>query len=408
MGASGLDHLGLLAAVFGSLVAAVLAGQVLAVRGFPVPEPSRRIGCVDGLRGYLALLVMMHHFDLWVQRARFGRVWGDSSLQLLHNFGPGGVALFFMTTGLVFYPRIVRGLSAVDWSATYISRVFRIVPLQAVMVAVALLLSAWIMRGEPAGSLLTDLGAAAVWLSSYAEPPLMGHSDAGVINAYVLWSLWYEWMFYLFVLPAMAWLRDRTRAHVPAFVLPVGLLVVGLIVGPFVRHPAVIFFLPLFAIGMIAFELRDHPVARRVLCHGATAVVSALLLVGAAVWLPGPYALPQLFAYALFFCCVAAGNSFGGLFALRGSIVLGEISFGLYLIHGAVLFVLFTFVLPADLPLGWVYAALPVAAVIAVLVSAAAHFGIERPGIAIGRRLSRAPRRPRSPAIEREVVNVAP
>lgn len=41
---------------------AVLAGTALARAGFPLPAPHKRIGCVDGLRGFLALSVLAHHF----------------------------------------------------------------------------------------------------------------------------------------------------------------------------------------------------------------------------------------------------------------------------------------------------------------------------------------------------------
>ena len=88
--------------------------------------------------------------------------------------------------------------------------------------------------------------------------------------------------------------------------------------------------------------------------------------------------------------------------------VLGEISFGIYLIHGTVLFLLFNFGLPRDLPVRWVILFLPVATVIAVLLSAAAHMLIERPGIAIGRRLSGRPRERLSPRIERATLDIAP
>lgn len=400
-----MEHLGLLIAVLVALIAALLAGQALALAGFPIPDASRRIGCVDGLRGYLALLVMMHHFDLWMAKTHDGAAWGNSSLLLFHNFGPGGVALFFMTTGLVFYPRIRRGFAKVDWRATYISRLFRILPLQLVMVAVAVAISLYMARGMARGDVVGNLKALAFWISSYGEPPLFGYQDSGSINAYVLWSLWFEWIFYFFLLPLLALIRDHTRSRIPGWVIPAVLVPIGLIVEPliqhFFKHPTLMLYLPLFACGMIGFELRENPKARRILASPAVAILSAALLIFAAISAWDPYTLPQLPAYALFFACIAAGNAFGGLFALRGSVVLGEISFGLYLIHGTVLYVLFTFILPTDLPLTTAYATLPLAAVAAVLVSAAAHIVIEKPGIALGRRLSGQRKQPPRASAER-------
>ncbi len=403
-----MDHARLLIAVALALIAAVLTGQVLAARGFPIPAPEKRIGCVDGLRGYLALLVMMHHFDLWTTRTRLGAPWGDSTMLLLHNFGPGGVALFFMATGLVFYPRIVRGFAQVDWRATYVSRVFRILPLQFVIVAVVVAIALAMAWPGPFGQPIANARSLICWATSYAEPPLFGYADAGAINAYVLWSLWYEWMFYLFVLPLLALIRDVTRDRLPRFAIPTIVPLAGLSVGPFLRHPAVVFYLPLFACGMIAFELRERAGVRHLLAGVPAAVVSALLLIVAMLRATDPYPLPQLAAYAVFFACVAAGNSFGGLFAWRGSIVLGEMSFAIYLIHGLALYGLFTFIVPPDLPPLLLYATLPLAAIMVVLISAAAHMVIERPGIALGLRLSGRPREAFLPAVERETANLAP
>jgi hypothetical protein len=52
-------------------VVATFAAGLLANRGFPLPPEERRIGCIDGLRGYLALSVFAHHFIKWIQVIRF-------------------------------------------------------------------------------------------------------------------------------------------------------------------------------------------------------------------------------------------------------------------------------------------------------------------------------------------------
>ena len=402
-----MEHLELLAAVVVALAAAAGTGHLLALAGFPIPDAGKRIGCIDGLRGYLALMVLMHHFDLWIAFTRIAPVWGNSSSQLFENFGPGGVALFFMTTGLVFYPRIERGFRQIDWRATYFSRIFRILPLQAVMVGVAGAISLGLTIDPRFGGVFANLRAFAMWLTSYAEPPLFGYGDAHYINAGVLWSLWYEWVFYLVTLPLMALVRDLTRDRLPAYAIPLALLACGLIFGPAMGRRSSIFYLPLFASGMIAWELRRRPAVQRVLAAPVMTVLVGGLFAAAMVWAPGPFLLPQILVWGLFFCCVASGNAFG-ILGWRASVVLGEISFGIYLIHGTVLFTLFTFVLPHDLPLRWLILVLPFATIAAVLLSAAAHMLVERPGIAIGKRLSGRPRERLSPRVERATLDVAP
>lgn len=54
------------AAVVAVVVTTYLASLFARAR-FPISPEDRRIGCVDGLRGYLALAVMVHHFFIWLQ-----------------------------------------------------------------------------------------------------------------------------------------------------------------------------------------------------------------------------------------------------------------------------------------------------------------------------------------------------
>jgi peptidoglycan/LPS O-acetylase OafA/YrhL len=99
-------------------------------------------------------------------------------------------------------------------------------------------------------------------------------------------------------------------------------------------------YLPLFAVGMLAFECQSNPAIRDVLpkpVAGVAAIV-ALILGMATTAVPYDLSLPL---FGLFFVCVACGNSIGGILSTRGALILGERSFGLYLLHGIVLDVLF-------------------------------------------------------------------
>lgn len=390
-----------------SVVAVVAIGTAAGHRGFPVPDINARIGFIDGLRGYLALAVMFHHFDIWINVARRGAPWGTSSTQWLSNLGPGGVVLFFMTTGLVFYSRIDKGFAATNWRTTYISRLFRILPLQIVVILAIAAIS--LTQSGAIGNKFLAVKSLAMWVTSYGEPPLFGYEQSNVINAKVFWSLWYEWLFYFLVLPIMALGRDWTRRWLPGFVLPLILLMIGLIIGPIVTPVvklfSVIFYLPFFALGMLAYELRVRQVVAQLLASRLAAALATVGVAAAVILAHGPYALPQLLAYALFFACVACGNSFFGLLTLRGSFVLGECSFGIYVIHGIILFVLFSFAIPRELATPFLPLLMPVAAILSVLLSIVAHLMIERPMIHLGRQFGRARART---AVERASLDVAP
>ena len=378
-----------------ALLAATLVGAGLARAGFPLPEPRRRIGEVDGLRGYLALFVMVHHLALWVWMTRLEAPWGGTPATLLNHFGSGAVALFFMATGLVFYPRVLEGGRATAWRRLVVARVFRIVPLTAVSVlAVAL-----IVLGETGGrvtpAFVIDLMK---WVTGWHQVDLLGFAHTSRINAGVLWSLWYEWVFYLALLPLCAFAMDAVRARGwPTVALPVGALGVTLVAswatGASVTHLRLVQVMPLFAMGMLAFECRAVPRVADVLARPRVGGYALALLLLAVLSTGDPYgwALP---AYALVFACVACGNRLGVL-ASAGARVLGECSFGVYLLHGMVLWLTFTRVPLAGVPTLWLPALLPILAVTAVLVAAAAHLVIERPMIALGRRVAPWRRSPR-------------
>ncbi|KQR88083.1 acyltransferase family protein [Sphingomonas sp. Leaf343] len=366
---------------------ATLAGNALARAGFPLPDTRQRIGHIDGLRGYLALSVLVHHFVVWTGITRLNLGWAAPADNVLNQLGPGAVALFFMTTGFVFYPRVLTGWRANRWVAVYIGRVFRIVPLVAASVVTIALIVHW-RTGAAAG--WRDVRAAALWISSWSQPPLLGYSSASRLNAHVLWSLWHEWFFYLLVLPACAIGMDLVRGRLPSWSIPAALLI-GALTARAIDVPRNIpTYLPLFAIGMLAFEIARHANVKARLRGGRAAAVAGLSLAVAMSMFHEPFHIVPLSGFALFFTAVACGNPMGGLLATRGARVLGECSYGLYLLHGIVLAL--TFVEGRAwvdrLPVSWVGVILPVLTILAVLVTAVTYLIIERPGIRAGRYLS--------------------
>ena len=222
-------------------------------------------------------------------------------------------------------------------------------------------------------------------MTGRGEPPLLGFGDSGRLNAYVLWSLWYEWLFYLLIMPVCAVMVDLLRGRLPAITVPIALLVIGLVAWTFDLKPKLLGFLPFFAASMIAYEcqLREH--IRRLL-RSRAATVCALLSLGFAVNIAAfPYSFAVLLLLGLFFTCVACGNALGGVLRTPGALVLGEISFGIYLLHGFVLWSLFTAFGRLALPLIF-----PLAAVVTVPIAALAHLLVERPGIRIGAMMAKS------------------
>lgn len=370
---------------FAACLAATYAAQQLGRRGFLLPAATGRLGCVDGLRGYLATFVMVYHFILFIEVTRLGGVWSRPKLGFFDSFGPGSVNLFFMTTGFLFYPRILNGLRSVDWRTLYISRVFRIVPLLIfLLVAVSTLILAR-LDFHPNDSVKNTALGMLRWIVCWDQPDLWGYRNSGQLGA-VLWSLWFEWLFYIFVLPACA-LAMSLRGRAPSWIVPTALIGVSIGLRRF-HLTALIDFLPLFGIGMIGFEIRNRPTISAMLTTRFATLIAFSCLIAGAVLPSGP---ARMLLHGIFFICVASGCSLWGLLKTQGSRILGEVSYGIYVLHMLMLNILFvsfagvigrmqTIALPA---------LMPVAAVATLFAATFAFLSVERPGIRLGKALAK-------------------
>lgn len=370
------------------MLAAGAIGEWLARLGFPLPEGGHRIGHLDGLRGYLALLVAASHFILWMRLLGNGIPWGEGPA-CLATLGQGPVAIFFMITGLLFYPKAREGIRGTSWSSLFVSRLFRIYPaaLASICMVCALL---WIKSGyttDP-GVLRQTLINALWWLLFVGQPPLFGIADSQLVNAGVFWTLGAEWIFYLAVLPLLAGARSLCSSWLPKAATP--LLMMPLILPFKLVIPGFAGFLVHFTLGMLICEMRFMNRLAALFSRNEVAILSLALMLFAAFVLPTPTTPRTALFYAPFLASVVCGNSYGGLFSHRASLVLGEVSYGIYVLHGIVLWAVMQGA--AD----WVrdagpnaYALMPPAFAAIVLLAACVFVFIEAPMTAIGRNLAR-------------------
>ena len=152
----------------------------------PQPQAHARFQTIDGLRGYLAFFVFLHHAAIWFYYLREG-TWQVPPSNLFTHFGQSGVALFFMITAFLF---VTKPLSEV------IRESLR-----------------WILFTVGGG------------------PNINGVADTSIIMAGVTWSLPYEWLFY-FSLPLIALLVGVLPPYV---YVGFGLMMVALMV--YAWHP---------------------------------------------------------------------------------------------------------------------------------------------------------------------------
>jgi peptidoglycan/LPS O-acetylase OafA/YrhL len=359
---------------------ALLGWAAARFRWITIPAPEKRVGCLDGLRGYLALTVFFHHFVIWLYVLN-GKDWNSAHGNVHSNAGQASVAVFFMITGVLFYPKILRRLSDGEWLSHFVSRIFRLTPLMwfatAAVVAIVLYQNEFHVVSPPSAIAI----CLAQWLSFYRTPNLFGHAHTERIIAGVTWSLVYEWGFYL-LLPGLSGMMCFLQSRVKPIV---ALLAAFLAFEWFIyRHYVGPRYYVLFVIGMLAAEIVKYPLAARVLRSRWAAAVGLAAIVSEFVFCPTAFAALPPVLLGLFFLPAVAGNSYFGLLSLRASIVLGEISYGIYLLHGILLYVILN---SLTFPAG-PYVMLLLGPIV-VAVAMIAHRVVEVPAIAFGRRIGK-------------------
>ena len=91
---------------------------------------------------------------------------------------------------------------------------------------------------------------------------------------------------------------------------------------------------------------------------------------------------------SVLFYSVARGNSLFGMLTSRASILLGEISYSIYLLHGVVLYVLFTKTTVVDVSrfsLSEFFYFMPLVSVLVVIISMVTYLTIEKPCMEFGK-----------------------
>jgi len=261
----------------------------------------RRLECLDGLRGALAVYVLLSHM------APFAAVphWMAQSL----SHGEAAVDVFFILSGMVIV-RSVEGFGY-DARAFLIARAGRIFPVFLLVFPVAVAVQVlptgfdrmpWIGPDSPARSIWSG-GWPASWAPEIVAHLTMIHGlfpnavlpDAWVSFLGASWSLSTEWQFYMLVAGLAGWLsRGRPGAMRLAWLL-LGLAAAG--VAWHAGAPAgwrfSRAFLPnkaqYFALGIAASALQRKPEARAALRYAVVLAATLILCAaggGAKLWAP--------------------------------------------------------------------------------------------------------------------------
>lgn len=352
-----------------------------------LPQTAGRASTLDGLRGYLALGVFIHHAAIAWHYHQSGQI-GMPPERVFAQIGQVGVALFFMITGFLFWDRLLKQGRQHDWRAFAISRMFRLyplyLPLLAAVTATAFLLSDWTLRDTPA-QLFKHL---AQWLV-FVRPDINQVTGTGNLISNVTWTLAYEVYFYM-ALPLLGMIFLYRGSHVKTFACLVGLYLLAKVVGW--EHSLKTKYLLSFVGGIAAAYWVRRPALVAWGRSRLAGVIALLLLLVVMTLLRKTFAVFPLLLLSVFFFVVVSGNDLFGALRLASARWLGEISYSTYLLHGFLLWWLAYYYYPQmgfalDEPLPFI-ALIALCTLLLVLVSSLTFLLFEKPGIAKGKALA--------------------
>lgn len=344
-----------------------------------------RFAGIDGLRGYLAFGVFVHHSIITWIFLQTGVIDLPPS-NFYSQLGQGSVALFFMITGFLFWDRLLTHGRQHDWLAFAVSRLFRLYPLYLPLM-LAVFISVFYLQGwELKDSVNQLIGQTLAWLI-FDRPDVNQYHQSGMLISNVTWTLAYEVFFYL-ALPLAAMLFIYRGGWTQTVLCLIGIYALYQVVGW--EHSLKKHFLAGFLGGIAAAYWIRRPQWVAWSLSPLAGIIALLALAIAFTMFNRAFNLGALLLLSLFFVIVASGNTLFGALRPRSIRWLGEISYSTYLLHGFVLWILLQRLPPAlhlDARQAWVFLPLLAAcSCLLVIISSLTYQYIEKPGINAGRR----------------------
>jgi peptidoglycan/LPS O-acetylase OafA/YrhL len=315
---------------------AALGTTVLLVKRFGAPKQEGRFAAIDGLRGYLAFFVFVHHAAIWYFFLRSSE-WKAAPSNLYTHFGQTSVAMFFMITGFLFFTKLLNGRRRpVDWLQLAVSRVMRLAPLY-LFAMLCLFTIVTVISGGVLNVPESKLAKSVIqWMlfTVAGAPDVNGVAQTSNILARVLWTLPYEWFFYL-SLPLLAL---GIRVDVPRRYVVLGAVAMGLmlVVWRPETHNMLSFLGGIVAAVVAASKRLDGVASSK---WASVAVIACLAAV--VVLFPTTHEPTPVLLISVAFTLIACGANLFGVLTHAVSRTLGEMAYSIYLLHGLVLFLFF-------------------------------------------------------------------
>jgi len=369
------------------VTAAVLVRVVPAIGRHLQHSGESRFSSIDGLRGYLAFGVFIHHSLITWIFLQTGVVDFPPS-NFYSQLGQGSVALFFMITGFLFWGRLLQQGRAFDWQAFAVSRIFRLYPLYLPLMLVVFITVFYLQGWQLLDSTPEFIGQVLRWLS-FDRPDINQYPQSGMLISNVTWTLAYEVFFYL-SLPLLGLVFIYRGSWVQVVLCLIGVYTLYQVIGW--EHSLKKHFIAAFLGGVAAAYWVRRP---NLVAWGKTplaGIIALLALLIVFTLFRRSFSLFPLLLLTLFFVVVASGHQLFGALKPRCIRWLGEISYSTYLLHGLLIWAMVHRVPPmigvdANQPLPFLLL-LAASSSLLIVISSLSFLLIEKPGMNAGKRFT--------------------
>jgi len=318
----------------------------------PSPAKDGHLRFLDGMRGFAAAYVVLHHAMLNLPMGNDGPL--EHLLRKATSYGHYAVDIFIVLSGYCLMLPVIRKGRGVPFGQFIVRRALRIVPTYYLALAVTLSLIG-IAVGDITGT-FWDIALPVTWQDIVTHGLLIHQWFAGEATKinHAHWSIGVEWQIYFFF-PLLLMLRARYGAKTAMISAVIFGYVVWMALSiahlgnptPWGSSP---YYLGLFALGMFAAEIAESAAARAIPeIARARWMFVGLALASVAVTalkLPGGDSIPLQWRSVVIGAWTASMlvllrmdnlSLFSRVVSSKPAVALGKMGYSVYLLHAPLL-----------------------------------------------------------------------
>jgi peptidoglycan/LPS O-acetylase OafA/YrhL len=305
---------------------------------YKITNDNIRYETIDGIRGFLAIGVFIHHSSIWFQYLHINS-WEAPKSNLYNHLGQTSVSFFFMITSFLFVTKLLNtNNQKIDWNTLFISRFFRLVPMYIVsivsLVVIVFIISNWKLNISFI-QLIKELLDWGTFTFFYA-PSINNIPLTSIINAGVVWSLPYEWLFY-FSLPIISIIILKKNTSKLYMIISVIFILVFFKIHGLNSHHLLSFVGGAISPFIIRYSSKNINYNSQIFSFLILLSLASIILFNTS----NNYICKLIIIIA--FNLIALGNDIFGILKSSTLKFLGEISYSTYLIHGIIIFIVMYF-----------------------------------------------------------------